>query len=170
MCMCICILQDAFCLYCHSVYGCMNKIIFHPCQDAHSSSFDWFKHHELNSQYFFWGFPYILVDVKKLSLSFLGFTNDYNQEFQRGFSLVYLHYIDWPRSPSNYIPKTSKFLFMLLIPFGTHGNLQLRPILFWGQRLENMCSFHWLQTKYWKTSRGSAREINTLRRVLLSDW
>ena len=51
-----------------------------------------------------------------------------------------------------------------------HGNFQLEEILFGGQRLENMCSIHQLQTKYWKTSRESARETNTLQRVLLSDW
>ena len=39
-----------------------------------------------------------------------------NQEFQRGFSLVYLHYIYLPRSPSDHIPQTSKFFCMLLIP------------------------------------------------------
>ena len=42
-----------------------------------------------------------------------------NQEFQRGFSLVYLDYIDLPRFPSDYIPQTSKFLHMLLKPIRT---------------------------------------------------
>ena len=59
----------------------------------------------------------------------------FNQEFQRGFCLVYLHYIDLPRSPSNYIPQTSKFLCMLLIPirtwnprqFAIEANFILRP-------------------------------------------
>ena len=45
--------------------------------------------------------------------------DDNNQEFQRGFSLVYLHYIDLACSPSDYIPETSKFFCMLLIPIRT---------------------------------------------------
>ena len=59
----------------------------------------------------------------------------HNQEFQRGFSLFYLHYIDLLRFPSDHIPQTSKFLFMLLIPirswnrrqFAIEANFILRP-------------------------------------------
>ena len=53
---------------------------------------------------------------------------------------------------------SSRHLYLL----GIYGNLQLEEILFGGQRLENICSFHQLQTKYWKMSRESAHETNTL--------
>ena len=42
-----------------------------------------------------------------------------NKQFPRGFSLVYLHYNDWPCSPSNYILQTSNFFCMLVIPIRT---------------------------------------------------
>ena len=77
----------------------------------------------------------------------------------RALSEITLH------KPQNF-SVSSRHLYVL----GIYGNLQLENILFGGQRLENMCSFLQLQTKYWKTSRESARETHTLWRVLLSDW
>ena len=80
----------------------------------------------------FWsGSSQVLLSVKGCPKSL--FPN--NQEFQRGFSLVYLHYIDLLRSPSDYILQTSKFLCVLFIPictwnprqFAIEANFILRP-------------------------------------------
>ena len=45
---------------------------------------------------------------------------------------------------------------------GVSGILQSAVISFGGQKLENMCSYHQLQTKYSKTSRESACEMNRI--------
>ena len=95
-----------------------------------------------------------------------------SQSFQRGFSLVSLHNNECPWSPWDYIAQTSKFFCILQTPICTWDIRQFAiwGYLFGGQRQENMCSFHQLETTYWKMSRESALETNTLQRVLLSDW
>ena len=54
-----------------------------------------------------------------------------------------------------YAPNTNTYL-------GVSGILQSAVISFGGQKLENMCSYHQLQTKYLKTSRESACEMNRI--------
>ena len=60
---------------------------------------------------------------------------------------------------------SSRHLYVL----GIYGDLQLEVILILRPEAKEHV-FNWFQTKYWKMSRESACETNTLRQILLSDW
>ena len=60
---------------------------------------------------------------------------------------------------------SSRHLYVL----GIYGDLQLEVILILRPEAKEHV-FNWFQTKYWKMSRESACETNTLCQILLSDW